>query len=129
MRREERVTVQGPVKEQQPDGMSHRGGLDMGGRGYTNTSSKGQQEGLTTKGFIAEHVNPLFPLLRNYMCQTVCSQFAQSISRFRKMAERETFSFEKWEEDEGALLTFKNPRKNTRIDPSFPAQILWTELL
>ena len=29
MRREERVTVQGPVKEQQPDRMSHRGG---GGR-------------------------------------------------------------------------------------------------
>ena len=28
MRREERVTVQGPVKEQQPDGMSHRGVLD-----------------------------------------------------------------------------------------------------
>ena len=27
MRREERVTVQGPVKEQQPDGMSHRGWL------------------------------------------------------------------------------------------------------
>ena len=27
MRREERVTVQGPVKEQQPDGMSHGGGL------------------------------------------------------------------------------------------------------
>ena len=27
MQREERVTVQGPVKEQQPDGMSHRGGL------------------------------------------------------------------------------------------------------
>ena len=26
MRREERVTVQGPVKEQQPHGMSHRGG-------------------------------------------------------------------------------------------------------
>ena len=26
MRREERVTVQGPVKEQQPDGVSHRGG-------------------------------------------------------------------------------------------------------
>ena len=25
MRREERVTVQGPAKEQQPDGMSHRG--------------------------------------------------------------------------------------------------------
>ena len=29
MRREERVTVQGPVKEQQPDGMSH-GGLGWG---------------------------------------------------------------------------------------------------
>ena len=27
MRREERVTVQGPVKEQQPDGMSHRGAI------------------------------------------------------------------------------------------------------
>ena len=26
IRREDRVTVQGPVKEQQPDGMSHRGG-------------------------------------------------------------------------------------------------------
>ena len=26
MRRDERVTIQGPVKEQQPDGMSHRGG-------------------------------------------------------------------------------------------------------
>ena len=32
MRREERLTVQGPVKEQQPDGMSHRGG---GGGGCT----------------------------------------------------------------------------------------------
>ena len=26
MLREERVTVQGPVKNQQPDGMTHRGG-------------------------------------------------------------------------------------------------------
>ena len=26
MRRDERVTVQGPVQERQPDGMSHRGG-------------------------------------------------------------------------------------------------------
>ena len=26
MRREERVTVQGPVNKHQPDGMSHRGG-------------------------------------------------------------------------------------------------------
>ena len=31
MRREERVTVQGPVKEQQPDGMSHRGRGGGGG--------------------------------------------------------------------------------------------------
>ena len=32
MRREERVTVQGPVKEQQPDGMSYggRGGESRG---------------------------------------------------------------------------------------------------
>ena len=27
MRREERVTAQGPVQKQQPDGMSHRGGI------------------------------------------------------------------------------------------------------
>ena len=32
MRREERVTVQGPAKEHQPDGMSHRGG--GGGSGW-----------------------------------------------------------------------------------------------
>ena len=31
MRREERVTVQGPVKKQQPDGMSHRVGGGQGG--------------------------------------------------------------------------------------------------
>ena len=30
MRREERVTVQGPVKEQQPDGMSHGGMVKHG---------------------------------------------------------------------------------------------------
>ena len=38
MRREERVTVQGPVKEQQPDGMSHGGG---GGGGTTNIAGGG----------------------------------------------------------------------------------------
>ena len=32
MRRGERVTVQGPVKKRQPDGMSHRG-LRVGGGG------------------------------------------------------------------------------------------------
>ena len=31
MQREERVTAQGPVKEQQPDGMSHRGSQRGGG--------------------------------------------------------------------------------------------------
>ena len=39
MRREERVTVQGPVKKQQPDGMSHGGG---GAAGYTPLPSKAQ---------------------------------------------------------------------------------------
>ena len=34
MRREERVTVQGPVKEQQPDGMSHRGVLVLRGDAF-----------------------------------------------------------------------------------------------
>ena len=50
MRREERVTVQGPVKEQQPDGMSHRGlyvkqrlsrralGMDRGAGGHQQWS-------------------------------------------------------------------------------------------
>ena len=37
MRREERVTVQGPVKEQEPDGMSHRGGAHHKGRGLPET--------------------------------------------------------------------------------------------
>ena len=31
MRREDRVTVQSPVKKQQPDGMSHRGALYIEG--------------------------------------------------------------------------------------------------
>ena len=34
MRREERVTVQGPVKEQQADGMSHRVGGMVGHDGW-----------------------------------------------------------------------------------------------
>ena len=33
MRREERVTVQGPIKKQPPDGMSHRGSAEVGGGG------------------------------------------------------------------------------------------------
>ena len=40
MRREERVTVQGPVKKQQPDGMSHRGQVGGGQReGYLDAGS------------------------------------------------------------------------------------------
>ena len=49
MRREERVTVQGPVKEQQPDGMSHRGG--GGGQVLTPGDRKiyaGGGEGIAT---------------------------------------------------------------------------------
>ena len=38
MRREERVTVQGPVKKQQPDGLSHGGG---GGATRTSALSAG----------------------------------------------------------------------------------------
>jgi len=34
MRREERVTVQGPVKKQQPDGMAHGGSISNGGGGW-----------------------------------------------------------------------------------------------
>ena len=42
MRREERVTVQGPVKKQQPDGMSHRGG---GGYRHSQNSASARFEG------------------------------------------------------------------------------------
>ena len=41
MRREERVTVQGPVKKQPPDGMSHRAG--GGGMGVSTLSLRGCQ--------------------------------------------------------------------------------------
>ena len=37
MQREERVTVQGPVKKQQPDGMSHRGWVGQGWPGPQTT--------------------------------------------------------------------------------------------
>ena len=43
MRREERVTVQGPVKKQQPDGMSHRGG--GGGGGEVQKKAQGEIKG------------------------------------------------------------------------------------
>ena len=41
MRREERATVQGPGKEQQPDGMSHRGRK----RGPSDPTAPGEGEG------------------------------------------------------------------------------------
>ena len=48
MRREERVTVQGPVKEQQPDGMSHRG--DWGGGGGCRLSARAPCQLVAGKG-------------------------------------------------------------------------------
>ena len=61
MRREERVTVQGPVKEQQPDGMSHRGGVSTlsppaGGGPYQSVT--GQQTPS------APHLKPSPPLFQ-----------------------------------------------------------------
>ena len=49
MRREERVTVQGPVKKQRPDVMSHRGG---GGGGAVRCARAVRKVG---------HVGPLSP--------------------------------------------------------------------
>ena len=47
MRRDERVTVQGPVKEQRPDGMSHRGGGGTDpGRVMVPSRRTAAQEGL-----------------------------------------------------------------------------------
>ena len=51
MRREDRVTVQGPVKEQQPDGMSHRGSFEapLGGFGKgAPVAGQSQEAGLKT---------------------------------------------------------------------------------
>ena len=42
MRREERVTVQGPVKEQQPDGMSHWGGSSPSPDAPQNATLRGK---------------------------------------------------------------------------------------
>ena len=47
MRREERVTVQGPVKEQQPDGMSHREGGLARTDADTTRARRGAQKCLT----------------------------------------------------------------------------------
>ena len=52
MRREERLTVQGPVKEQQPDGMSHRG-ASGGVGGLTNeptTNVDGHRQARQSQG-------------------------------------------------------------------------------
>ena len=50
MRREERVAVQGPVKEYQPDGMSHRGSIEP---------PKTGGEGVQDKGSIDRTINQL----------------------------------------------------------------------
>ena len=47
MRREERVTVQGPVKEQQPDGMSHRGGARHNATQHNTTQHNTTQHNTT----------------------------------------------------------------------------------
>ena len=49
MRREERVTVQGPIKEQQPDGTPHRGGYSRPPRA---------QNGLKPLGLSGHTINP-----------------------------------------------------------------------
>ena len=49
MRREERVTVEGPVKEQQRDGLSHGGGPNRG-RSNTDTQNAGATPGGTRAG-------------------------------------------------------------------------------
>ena len=63
MRREERVTVQGPVKEQQPDGMSHRGAIgDHSPRGCGGGASRsGGGGGGCTKGGLGEGAWPSGP--------------------------------------------------------------------
>ena len=62
MRREERVTVQGPVKEQQPDGMSHRGGGGGGGvgRGCPSLQTSPQPFGSLSNSLVQRH-NTLSP--------------------------------------------------------------------
>ena len=54
MRREERVTVQGPVKEQQPDGMSHGGG---GGSAKRPKRPRPPVVG-ETRGRVSDHAPP-----------------------------------------------------------------------
>ena len=50
MRREERVTVQGPVKEQQPDEMSHMGVLLKGlGWMYSLSSPQARPDGFVRR--------------------------------------------------------------------------------
>ena len=52
MRREERVTVQGPVKEQQPDGMSHRGEAGVGQGSKWPSSPQVGPEAMTWLGHV-----------------------------------------------------------------------------
>ena len=57
MRREERLTVQGPIKEQRPDGMSHRGfweGRGGGGGGGAFAQGAGLVGHLRTVGYAAQ---------------------------------------------------------------------------
>ena len=63
MQREERVTAQGPVKEQQPDGMSHRGGgggtptnglRERGNNTSKSTGRSGRQKAATRRNMQRE---------------------------------------------------------------------------
>ena len=45
MRREEQVTVQDPVKEQQPDGMSHRGQIHSTRLHWNGKSTRSRRSG------------------------------------------------------------------------------------
>ena len=82
MRREERVTVQGPVKEQQPDGMSHRG------------LGRGPQNGLRSS-----NRPPIFGLLRMppgtsptpTPCSTLCAGGCHDNPDLNASPQKETF--------------------------------------
>ena len=60
MRREERVTVQGPVRKQQPDGMSHRRLKSLCLEGFEPGSGKKELMGRSAR---AGNCRPGFKLL------------------------------------------------------------------
>ena len=65
MRREERVTVQGPVKEQQPDGMSHMGSLGCPSPGSCDPSVPGDGDFPKKQGLSSLDISEM---VRNVHC-------------------------------------------------------------